>query len=152
MSMQTHVNAVTPTDQDVALARKSSRILSNISLKKTKSIDIVFQNAKDTPITLPTSAFNLLVNIITQMAEGNTITVTPIHAELTTQEAADFLNVSRPYLIRLLEKKQIPSRKVGKHRKILFQDALSYKAKIDNSRRKILNELAQEGQKLNQGY
>ena len=60
-------------------------------------------------VTLPLSAFNLLITILTQMAEGNAVTLIPVQAELTTQKAADLLNVSRPYFIRLLEEKKIPN-------------------------------------------
>ncbi len=152
MSVQTNLNAITPTDKDITIARRSSRILLNLPFKKTKSIDVVFHDAKDIPVTLPAPAFKLLVTILSEMAAGNAITLSPLHAELTTQEAADLLNVSRPYLIKLLEKKKIPFRKVGTHRKVLFQDAMQYKTKTDEARRKVLDKLAAEGQKLNQGY
>ncbi len=139
-----------PSDSDVELARISSRILSGLNLKKTKTIDISLEmgNHHRYSVTLPLVAFKLLVSILTQMAEGNAITLIPVHAELTTQEAADLLNVSRPYLIRLLEEKKIPFRKVGTRRRVLFQDLMDYKAKIDAARRKILDELAEEAQEL----
>lgn len=107
---------------------------------------------KKSSVTLPFSAFKLLMTVLTQMAEGNAITLIPVHAELTTQEAADLLNVSRPYLIRLLEEKKIPFRKVGTRRRILFQDLMEYKAKIDHARRKTLDELSEEAQNLHMGY
>lgn len=67
---------------------------------------------------------------------------------LTTQEAANLLNVSRPYLIRLLEDKKIPFRKVGTRRKILFQDLIEYKQKTDDACRKMLDDLTAESQNL----
>jgi excisionase family DNA binding protein len=103
-------------------------------------------------VTLPFSAFKLLMTVLTQMAEGNAITLIPVHAELTSQEAADLLNVSRPYLVRLLEEKKIPFRKVGTRRRILFQDLMDYKTKIDAARRKTLDELSEEAQGLGLGY
>lgn len=143
-----------PSDSEVELARVSSRVLSGLNLKKNKTIDISLDmgNHHRNSVTLPLSAFRLLICILTQMAEGNAITLIPVHAELTTQEAADLLNVSRPYLIRLLEKKKIPFRKVGTRRRILFQDLMDYKAKIDAVRRKTLDELAKESQELDLGY
>lgn len=145
---------IMPSHNEVELARASSRILASLSLKKAKSIEVSFETSshQQSSVTVPFSAFRLLVTILTQMAEGNAITIIPIHAELTTQEAADLLNVSRPYLIRLLEDKKIPYRKVGTRRKILYQDLANYKNKIDLARRKVLDELAQEAQELDMGY
>ena len=155
--MSTHSYApdpIMPSHNEVELARTSSRILAGLSLKKAKTIDVSFETSSHQhgSVTVPFSAFSLLVTILTQMAEGNAITIIPIHAELTTQEAADLLNVSRPYLIRLLEEKKIPFRKVGTRRKILYQDLAHYKNKIDTARRKVLDDLAQEAQELDMGY
>lgn len=148
------LDSIVPNDKEIKLAQQSSRILSNVSLKKSRSIDIAFKDAEqyEQSITVPLTAFNLLVGILTRMAEGNAINVVSMKTELTTQEAADLLNVSRPYLIRLLEEKQIPFRKVGNRRKVLRQDILSYKAKIDEARRKVLEELVAEAQELDMGY
>jgi excisionase family DNA binding protein len=73
-------------------------------------------------------------------------------AILTTQEAADFLNVSRPYLIKLLEKELIPVRRVGRHRRIMFEDILKYKEKSKEKSRKARETLTQEAQDLDLGY
>jgi excisionase family DNA binding protein len=143
-----------PSEKERVLARQSSRILSSMLLKKATSVDVVLKRTKDhsETVTLPSSAFKLLVTILTQMAEGNAVTLIPTNTELTTQQAADLLNVSRPYLIRLLEDKKIPFRKVGTRRKVLLQDVMLFKTKTDESRRKILDELAAEAQKLGMGY
>ncbi|MBI5346765.1 MAG: excisionase family DNA-binding protein [Chlamydiae bacterium] len=145
---------IVPNKNEVELARISSRILSTLTLKKDKSVDILLEtsNHHRNLVKLPLSAFKLLISILTQMAEGNAVTLIPVHVELTTQESADLLNVSRPYLISLLEKKKIPYRKVGTRRRILFQDLIDYKTKIDNARRKTLDELAEEAQDLDMGY
>lgn len=148
MSVLTANSPVSPSEQDSILARESSRRLSrytdrNLRVRVSDSDDIV---------ELPAAALRLLVDLLSEMANGNAVTLIPIHAELTTQQAADLIGVSRPFLIQLLEAEELPHRKVGTHRRVLFRDLMSYKRRIDAKRHETLDELAAQAQELNMGY
>ena len=150
----TFPETVTPTEADTRLAEESSRRLARLLGKRHRTLRLSVQADDDVEqsVAIPVAAFRLLADILTQMAQGNAVTLMPIHAELTTQQAADLLNVSRPFLIRLIEDGQIPFRKVGTHRRIRFDDLMAYKQKVDQGRLKALEELAAEAQKRGMGY
>jgi excisionase family DNA binding protein len=103
-------------------------------------------------LTLPWEVLRALAQMLAEVAKGNAVTVVPVHAEFTTQEAADFLNVSRPFLISLLEENAIPFRKVRSHRRIRFGDLAAYKEKDDRKREQVLAELAEDAHVNNHGY
>jgi excisionase family DNA binding protein len=103
-------------------------------------------------LELPTFAARLLVDALTALAEGHAVTVVPVPAELTTQEAADILNVSRPYLIKLLDERKLPYRRVGNRRKVLLEDVLRYRQRDDRARQEILDELSREAQAVGLDY
>ncbi|PHS60810.1 MAG: DNA-binding protein [Alcanivorax sp.] len=106
----------------------------------------------DTDLVLPRHALELLRNILTEMAQGNAVTIMPVHAELTTQEAANLLNVSRPHLIKLLEEGVIPFSRVGTHRRIRFQDVMAYRAARNTESEAALQALADQAQEHDMGY
>ena len=103
---------------------------------------------KEETIELPASAVKMLVRILEEMARGNAVTLIPVHAELTTQEAADMLNISRPSLIQLLDEGKIDYRKVGTHRRVRFEALMRFKRGADAERRAALDELAAYDQEL----
>lgn len=144
---------VIPTAQESAIAKEASRALAT-HLKHLPKLHFQILEDRATPekLVLPTAAIRMLLDILTEMAAGNAVTLIPIHAELTTQQAADALNVSRPFLVSLLEEKKIPYRKVGTHRRILFEDLMRYKKQIDADRCAALDQLTKEAQELNMGY
>ena len=144
---------IVPTAQDAAIAREASRMLAPY-VEHLENLR--FQVGEEKKVTqkllLPATAVRLLLDLLTEMAAGNAITLIPVHAQLTTQQAADVLNVSRPFLVNLLEQGKIPYVKVGTHRRILFEDLMRYKKDIDRERQKALDELIRESEKLNIGY
>jgi excisionase family DNA binding protein len=149
----TDLESMIPSHKEAALAEKSSRILSDyIRTTKTPTLQLVDNKKENKKITLPPQALLLLIGILEQMGQGNAVSLIPIHTELTTQEAADVLNVSRPYLINLLNEEKIPFRKVGTKRRVLAEDVLRYKTIIDKKRLKTLETLMKQAQELDMGY
>jgi len=145
---------VAPSEDDTQLAKESSRRLTKLLGTQRRGVRLRVQ-AGDEPeetVAIPASAFRLLNDILAEMAKGNAVTLIPIHAELTTQQAADILNVSRPFLIRLIEDGKIPCRKVGTHRRVRFQDLIQYKRFMEQERLKVLEELTAQAQELDMGY
>ena len=99
-------------------------------------------------LKLPNSVYTLLRQLVSELAEGNAVTIVPVRHELTTQQAADILNVSRPFLIKLLEAGEIPFRKVGTHRRILFEDLMAYKRQRSEERQRFFRDNLQEAVEL----
>lgn len=142
-----------PEPHDIELAVQSSVKLAPLLSKKKDDILVTIRVGEgEAPIILPFSAIQLLQQILTQMAQGNAVTLIPIHANLTTQQAADLLNVSRPFLVKLLENGEIPHEKVGTHRRIKAADLFKYQAISNEEKQKALDELTQQAQELDMGY
>ncbi|GIE90234.1 DNA binding domain-containing protein, excisionase family [Actinoplanes regularis] len=108
----------------------------------------VMVEGSEEALVVPRGAVELLARVLAHMANGHSVSVVPEHAELTTQQAADLLNVSRPYLIGLLESGEIEFRKVGTHRRVLAGSILTYKYRDDLRRRAAADELAQLAQDM----
>jgi excisionase family DNA binding protein len=143
-----------PSQEEVMLARESGRSLSSVlsTRSQIQQIDLHDDQGAVRAVHIPTSALHLLLQVLTEIGQGNAVSIIPIHAELTTQEAADVLNVSRPFLVQLLEKGDMPFHKIGTHRRVRYQDVMAYKQHIDLARHQVLDELAQEAQELDMGY
>jgi excisionase family DNA binding protein len=141
-----------PSARDAAIARASGQHLSRYARSNQPLTVQVIDAEQEQPIELPAGAVAMLMDILEAMAAGRGITLIPENAELTTVQAAAFLNVSRPYLIKLLEEDRIPFRLLGKHRRIRMEDVLAYKAKIDRERESVLDQLAAEAQEQDMGY
>lgn len=141
--------------QDIERARRSGSILAPL-VRGGRPLTVKVRDPQDTKheesIELPADAVALLMKILEDMAAGHVVTLIPENAELTTQQAANALRVSRPFLIKLLEANKLPFRMVGKHRRIRFEDVQRYKAEIDAERRKALDSLVADAQELDMGY
>lgn len=109
---------------------------------------IVEGGGEDEVLVIPRAAVELIAQILAHMAEGNGVSIIPMQAMLTTQQAADMLNVSRPYLIKLLEDGKIPYTTVGRHRRVRLEDLLDYQRLDDARRRKAADDLTALGQEL----
>lgn len=144
-----------PTAEAVREAKAALRQLAPLTGSGRTASHVRVRAEGATPeqaVTVPRQAFELFLEVLGQMANGNAVTILPVHAELTTQEAADLLNVSRPFLIGLLEDGAVPFRRVGTHRRVLAADVLAYKQRDEAERREALDELAAEAQRHGLGY
>jgi excisionase family DNA binding protein len=134
---------VAPNEADRRLAREAGqRLAAYLGEPKPIKMGVVPEGKEqEEAIVLPASVLCVLVDVLAELAAGNAVAVVPVQAELTTQLAADMLNVSRPYLIGLLDKGEIPSRRVGVQRRVLLSDLLAYKQRSEAERLKALEEL-----------
>ena len=129
-----------PNPDEVQAARAAARALSRKGTGPV--VRFAVEGEAVEPIELPASIFALVVDLLSKLGNGNAVTIVPVEAELTTQQSADYLNVSRPHLIKLLERGDLPFRMVGTHRKVLARDVINYRTKIDVARQAALRALA----------
>ena len=113
-----------PSAAEVAAARMAACQLSRLD----RGGDAIRLGAESEAITLPVAIFRALVRLVAETGKGNAVAVVPMAAELTTQQAADLLNISRPHLVKLLSRGELPYRMVGTHRKLPVRDVLDYRA------------------------
>lgn len=137
-----------PDSYESELAQRGQRELAAyLSTKlQTQRISIVDEDDKTHTIELPTSAMTMLMEILGELAAGNAVQIVPVHAELTTQEAANILNVSRPHMVKLLEEGKLPFHKIGRHRRVLFADLMEYKKRRENESLNAMQALADQAQ------
>jgi excisionase family DNA binding protein len=140
---------VVPTARDSKLAREALQKLTAYR-SRAHRVGLFLSTASGSaePAPVPERALELFAEILRQTAEGNAVAVLPVRQELTTQEAADLMNVSRPFIIALVEKGEMPAHKVGSHRRIPLAAVLAFKSKTDAERDKALDFLAAQSQKL----
>jgi excisionase family DNA binding protein len=142
-----------PTDKTVEQARDALEALRSLPRRSgARELRVALKQGQTVETVVPREAFELFLEVLGQLASGNAVTIVPVHAELTTQQAADLLNVSRPHLVQLLESGEIPFTKVGTHRRVRAADVMQLKARRDAAHEAVLDELAAEAQKHNLGY
>ena len=145
-----------PSPQEADLALTSAQMLTlKIATDSPDCPDkVAIRLAEDERdiIELPLAAVRLLIDLLGEMSKGNAVSLIPMNAELTTQQAADLLNVSRGFLVKLLENREIPHRMVGTHRRVLFNDLKAYEERTKRARLKVLDQLTEESQAIGIGY
>ncbi len=151
-----------PTLQDQQVARESLPLFTKaVAGKESEGVRIQVQGGTSQAepnqdgsftVTIPTKAFHLLAVILASMAEGRAVSLIPSDSEVSTQQAAQILNVSRPHVVKLLEEGNIPFKKVGSHRRILLEDLLQYANQQKEERKERLQFLTQQAQTLHLGY
>lgn len=152
--MMSYIHDRLSKPEEIALAQLCSRELT--AFLKTKAEIHALHLTDDEGVALgvdiPMSALRLLVEVLTQLGQGNAIHLIPVHTQLTTQEGADMLNISRPSFIKLLDDGLIPHHRVGNRRKVAYSDVLAYKQNMDTKRLDTLDELSKLDQSMDMGY
>lgn len=143
-----------PSQHEAELAKICSRELSAIleTRAETQQVSVTDKRGQVHNVRIPVNALRLLVDVLTELGEGNAVRLVPVGAEMTTQEAADMLNISRPTLIRLLDSAELPYHRTGNRRKIRFSDVLAYRDRLKNARLDALDQLGAIDQQLGMGY
>jgi excisionase family DNA binding protein len=148
--MTSMLDAVRPDEAEVSTAVTAVPQVKDYLATHPGSdaVRLVVDDEHRDALTVPRSAVELLARILDHMARGEGVALVPSHAELTTQQAADLLNVSRPFLIGLLDTEEIEYRKVGKHRRIKAESLMDYKRKDDLRRRQAADDLTALSQEM----
>ncbi len=137
-----------PSPEEAMLAREASRALEGHHADQALHLLVGGSGHGAAPLELPPVAIDLLLEILKQTADGNAVSLTPVKPELTTQQAADILNVSRPFVVGLIEKGTLPARMVGTHRRLLLSDVLTYKAETKAKSLAALREMVALSQEM----
>lgn len=147
--MLTSEQITRPSKHDQKLARQSYDALE-AALKQVEDnteIEIELEETKD-KIVLPVKAVRLLKDVLQAMREGKLVSIVPVATEVTTQAAAEMLGCSRPHLVKLLEQDKLPYTKVGKHRRIKFEDVVRFKKQLKAEQRQHLTDMMNSDEEL----
>lgn len=139
------INAINPGDVDAEVAERAARRITEYLAghPDEELIEPLGETGSVDALVIPRATVVMFAQILDLLAQGRGVQIIPREAELSTQQAAAMLNVSRPYLIKLLESKQLPFRKVGRHRRIRYEDLMAYMRIDDLKRREAADKLAE---------
>lgn len=139
--------------QDVEMARTAQRrIMKALSRSRTAAITLTTADGEHPSIELPPAALKLIGQLLGAMSEGRPITLKPAKQEFSTVEAADFLNVSRPFVIKEIDEGRLPHRKVGTHRRVAVEDLLDYAREMRKRQEHALDKMAENARELGLDY
>jgi excisionase family DNA binding protein len=130
-----------PSELEVRLARESSQRLRRV-FKPNRTLRFTPAGGRSGTVEIPAPAADLLLRLLNQLAQGHAVTIVPVQSELTTQQAAEILGVSRPFVVKEIEERRLPARKVGTRRRVMLGDLMTYKQRSDASRQRALADLA----------
>lgn len=146
--MQTFQDIKRPSKEDQTAALESYSVLkSAISKLQNPYPEIEIEETKET-LKIPLNALVLLSEILEEISKGRPVSIMPIAAEFTTQAAAEFLGCSRPHLVKLLESGKIPFVKVGKHRRVQFEDLVKYRNEMKDKQKKLIIDMMKSDEEL----
>lgn len=149
-----HFQQKLPSSEEAALARLSSQELSAVLETRAEIQKVTMTDRQGVVhnMDIPVNALRLLIDVLTELGDGNSVKLIPIGSEMTTQEAADMLNISRPTLIRILDNDEIPYHRTGNRRKLRYTDVVAYRERTRAARISALDELSALDQELGLGY
>lgn len=146
--METFTNINKPSKDEQELAIKSYDALASVlSQLKTENPEIEIQETQET-IKIPLNALKFLSEILKAMSQGKPFSLVPVATEVTTQKAAELLGCSRPHLVKLLEDGEIEFTKVGKHRRVKYEDVMKYKRKMKKSQKQHIIDIMRSDEEL----
>lgn len=151
MPMRTKTANVAPGVVDAEVAARALRRVKDYLTSAgadADELEVLVEGGPGEALVLPRPAVEMFVHVLAAMANGQGVQIMPVNAELTTQQAAELLNVSRPYLIGLLERGEIPYRLVGRHRRVRFDALMDYMRRDDLVRKQAVDELTRLDQEL----
>jgi excisionase family DNA binding protein len=141
------------TPREAEMARTAQRfIIETLDRSRAASITLTSEAGDAPSIAVPTKTLRLIADLLGLMAERRPVSLTPLNHELTTVEAAQFLNVSRPFVIKEIEEGRLPHRKVGTHRRVQFSDLLAYAEAMHAQQKGALKRLADNAAELGLDY